>query len=299
VTTHFTLPGRWLVYMPHADYVGVSKKISSEQERSRLRIVGEQLKQREEGIILRTAASGESEQSLSADVSQLRELWEGIAVRSMEAKAPAELHHEAGLMRRIVRDTLTVDMDEIWIDDASRFQEAAALLQEMTPKLKDRIKLYKHDSGLSLFDAYRVNGQVTTAFGSRIPLANGGHLIWDETEALTVIDVNTGKFIGTSDLEDTVFRTNMEAADEIARLLRVRDIGGIIIIDFIDMEHEGNREQVMHRLTEKARSDQTKCSILGWTRLGLLELTRQKARENAVQQLREKCITCGAMIKHK
>lgn len=299
VTTHFTLPGRWLVYMPNADYVGVSKKISSEQERSRLRIVGEQLKQREEGIILRTAASGESEQSLSADVSQLRELWEGIAIRSIEAKAPTEIHHEAGLMRRMVRDTLTVEMDEIWIDDADRFQEAAALLEEMTPKLKDRIKLYVQNSSLSLFEAYRVNGQVTTAFGSRIPLANGGHLIWEETEALTVIDVNTGKFIGTSDLEDTVFRTNMEAADEIARLLRVRDVGGIIIIDFIDMEHDENRDQVMQRLTDKARSDQTKCSILGWTRLGLLELTRQKARENAVQQLREKCLSCGATIKHK
>jgi ribonuclease G len=294
VTTHFTLPGRWLVYMPNADYVGVSKKIGTEGERTRLRGIGEKLREQEEGIILRTAAGGESEHSLCADVAQLREIWHGIKERSIEAHAPYELHREAGLMRRAVRDTLTIDMDEIWIDDEARFEEASALLEEMTPQLRERLKPYQHKKGLSLFDAYLVSEQVTRAFERKILLVSGGYLIWEETEALTVIDVNTGKFTGTSGLEDTVFRTNMEAADEIARLLRVRDVGGIIIIDFIDMEQDEHREHVMQRLTEKCRNDQTKCTILGWTKLGLIEMTRKKARENAVRQLTERCESCGA-----
>jgi ribonuclease G len=294
VTTHFTLPGRWLVYMPNADYVGVSKKIGTEGERARLRMIGEKLREQEEGIILRTAAGGESELSLATDVVQLREIWHGIAERSQHAHAPSELHREAGLMRRAVRDTLTIDMDEIWIDDEARFEEASALLNEMTPQLRERLKPYKQKQGLSLFDAYLVTEQVTSAFERKILLVSGGYLIWEETEALTVVDVNTGKFTGTSGLEDTVFRTNMEAADEIARLLRVRDVGGIIIIDFIDMGQEEHRELVMQRLTERSRNDQTKCTILGWTKLGLIEMTRKKARENAVRQLTERCESCGA-----
>ncbi|MCA0755267.1 Rne/Rng family ribonuclease [Paenibacillus sp. N4] len=294
VTTHFTLPGRWSVYMPRADYVGVSKKIGKESERGRLRTIGERLRQQEEGIILRTAAEGESEHSLSGDITQARELWQAITARAEEAQAPAELHREAGLMRRAVRDSLTMDMDEIWIDDASRYEEAAELLQEMTPALRERLKCYKQRQGQSLFDYFRVTEQVERAFGRRIPLDIGGHLIWEETEALTVIDVNTGKFTGTSTLEDTVFRANMEAADEIARLLRIRDVGGIIIIDFIDMAQELHREQVMQRMEEMTRGDQTKCAILGWTKLGLLELTRKKARENAVNQLFDRCASCGA-----
>ncbi|WP_036719561.1 Rne/Rng family ribonuclease [Paenibacillus harenae] len=297
VTTHFTLPGRWLVYMPNADYVGVSKKIGTESERARLRSIGEKLRQQEEGIIMRTAAEGESELSLFSDAAQSRTLWQAIVAKSEELRAPAELHREAGLMRRAVRDTLKLDMDEIWIDDATKFEEAAALLQEMTPRLRERLKLYAPRHGQALFDWFRINEQVAVAFERRIPLLSGGYLIWEETEALTVIDVNTGKFTGTSDLEDTVFRTNMEAADEITRLLRVRDVGGIIIIDFIDMQVERHREQVMQRMTEKGRNDQTKMTVLGWTKLGLMEITRKKARENAVFLLSERCPSCGAVSK--
>ncbi|MFX3634900.1 MAG: Rne/Rng family ribonuclease [Candidatus Pristimantibacillus sp.] len=292
VTTHYTLPGRWLVFMPEAGYVGVSKKMSSEGERSRLKLIGERLRQGEEGLIIRTAAGGEAEQSLDADVTQMRQLWAIIMQRAALAHAPQELHREAGLMRRVVRDTLASDIDEVWIDDASRFSEAAALLKEMTPLLGNRLHLYDKQETLSLFDSFDVTNQANTALQPRIRLESGGSLVWDETEALTVIDVNTGKFTGDIDLEDTVFKTNMEAAEEIARLLKIRDVGGIIIIDFIDMENETNREQVMARLTEAARIDRTKCSILGWTRLGLMELTRKKARENAVQQLAERCDTC-------
>ncbi|KQO01345.1 Rne/Rng family ribonuclease [Paenibacillus sp. Leaf72] len=293
VTTHFTLPGRWLVLMPQAGYVGVSRKIAADSERARLRNVGEQLLQGEEGIILRTAASGETEQSLAADVAQLRANWERIITQAEVAKAPMGLHMEAGLLRRIVRDTLDMEVEEVWIDDASRLQEAAALLREMTPQLEKRLKLYDKNASLALFDAFDVTRQVHEAFQPNIRLASGGSLIWGETEALTVIDVNTGKFTGATNLEDTVFRTNLEAADEIARLLRLRDVGGIIIIDFIDMENESNRERIMARLNEWARRDRTKCSVVGWTRLGLMEVTRKKAREGAAGQLTERCPCCG------
>ncbi|WP_336784510.1 Rne/Rng family ribonuclease [Paenibacillus sp. MMO-177] len=294
VTTHFTLPGRWLVYMPIAGYVGVSKKIMAESERSRIRMIGERLRQGEEGIIMRTAAEGECEESLGADVDQLRQLWTSVLQRSEHAKAPAELHREAGLLRRAVRDTLTDDMDEVWLDDPSRYSEAVSLLKEMTPHLAGRLKLFDpRKEKASLFDRFGVSDQIETAFSSRIRLESGGSLVWDETEALTVIDVNTAKYIGATGLEDTVFKTNMEAADEIARLLRIRDVGGIIVIDFIDMENESNREKVMARLSEWAKKDRTKCTVFGWTRLGLLELTRRKARDNAARQLTERCPACG------
>ncbi|WP_042164738.1 Rne/Rng family ribonuclease [Paenibacillus gorillae] len=293
VTTHFTLPGRWLVYMPVAGYVGVSKRVGKESERTRLRLIGERLLQGEEGIILRTAAEGESEQALEADVEQLRQQWNDISNRAAKAPVPSELHREAGLLRRIVRDAMTQAIDEVWIDDATRHSEVQALLREMTPQLEQRLKLYDRASDKPLFEAFGVTEQANADFQRRIRLSSGGLLIWEETEALTVIDVNTGKFTGDNDLEDTVFKANMEAADEIARLLAVRDVGGIIIVDFIDMEDEGNRERVMSRMSEWAKRDRTKCAVLGWTRLGLLELTRKKARENATQQLTVRCEACG------
>lgn len=293
VTTHYSLPGRWLVYMPEADYIGVSKKVPSESERTRLRAAGEQLRVGEEGIIMRTAAAFESLESLRSDVMQLRSLWEAVVQRSHAAKAPAQLHREAGLLRRVIRDTAAADIDEVWIDDASRYKEAAALVKEMTPLLESRLRLYDGRKGSKLFEAFGITKQVDHVFGSRIELASGGYLIWDETEALTVIDVNTGKYTGTSDLEDTVYRTNKEAAEEIARLLRLRDVGGIIIIDFIDMEHEHNQDRIRLQLEELVKQDRTKCTVVGWTRLGLLEMTRKKARENVVRQLTERCTECG------
>lgn len=292
VTTHYSLPGRWLVYMPEAGYTGVSKKINSESERTRLRHIGEKIRHEDEGIILRTAASDETEHSLGADVIHLRQLWSSINERAAHVKAPAELHKEAGLLRRVVRDTLTSDMDEVWIDDASRYADAAALIQEMIPQLADRLRVFNH-AQTTLFDFFSVTEQANAAFQRHIRLESGGSLVWDETEALTVIDVNTGKFTGNRDLEDTVYTTNMEAADEISRLLQIRDTGGIIVVDFIDMENEANRDRVMARMVEWSKRDRTKCTILGWTRLGLLELTRKKARENAVQQLTERCSACG------
>ncbi|MBH5317149.1 Rne/Rng family ribonuclease [Paenibacillus sp. GSMTC-2017] len=293
VTMHYNLAGRWLVYMPYADYVGVSKKIGSEAERERLRLIGEKLRLDEEGIIMRTAASGEGEDALTADVSKLRDLWVTIKLGSSKGSAPQLLHSEAGLLHRAIRDTLTLDMDEVWIDCKTKFHEASKLLHDMTPTLKEKLKLFEQRGASGMYQQFKVSEQIVTAFSKRIPMMNGGYLIWEETEALTVIDVNTGKYIGTDNLEDTVFQTNIEAAELISRLLRVRDVGGIIIIDFIDMQREDSRQKILVSMTDEAKRDGTKCTIVGWTRLGLMELTRKKARENAIQQLKESCKVCN------
>lgn len=292
VTTHFSLPGRCLVFMPDADYVGVSKKIEPEQERSRLRTIGEAIRLPGEGVILRTAAQGESEEALEADLAFLRGQWQQIVQRSADAKAPVELHREAGIMRRLIRDMLTTEVEEIWIDHPERYQEALRFMREMAPQLEERVHWHGPGQPQQLFQRFEVKAQLNKAFSMHIQLESGAALVWDQTEALTVIDVNTSKFTGTSHLEDTVFRTNMEAADEIARLLRLRDTGGIIIIDFIDMEDAAHKEQVMDRLEQLVRQDRTKCQVVGWTRLGLLEMTRKKAKENIMLRLYEPCEAC-------
>jgi len=291
VTTHYSLPGRYLVYMPYADYVGVSKRIGSEQERERLRQAGEAIREAEEGIILRTAAEGESLEALRRDAAYLRELWRRIEERAAAAEAPCELHREAGLMHRLVRDMLDADTDRIWIDDRRAMQDWVALIGTIAPGMAANVSLFE-DARATLFGKHGVYAQLDKAYAHRIRLASGGDLAWDQTEALTVIDVNTGKYTGTNDLEDTVFRTNMEAAEEIARLLRLRDAGGIVIVDFIDMEDEAHRASVCERLEQLVKSDRAKCHVVGWTKLGLLELTRKKVRDAAAGQLYETCAAC-------
>ncbi|MHA7962541.1 Rne/Rng family ribonuclease [Paenibacillus sp. CAU 1782] len=299
VTTHFNLPGRYLVYMPEAAYVGVSKKIGSESERERLRLIGEAIRSNQEGIIMRTAAEGESEEALAGDAGKLRQLWNHVLEKAATCNAPCQLHVEAGLMHRVIRDTLVADIHELWIDHGGKFKEAQRLLGEMAPAHRDRLKLYSPQEGQDLFRHFGVEEQLETAFARRIPLASGGYLIWEETEALTVIDVNTGKFTGSDSLEDTVYRTNLEAAELISRLLRIRDVGGIVIIDFIDMERDESRNRILARMTEEAKEDGTKCSIVGWTKLGLMELTRKKAREAAAVHKGELCPCCGGSGRHK
>lgn len=288
VTTHFSLPGRYLVYMPIADYIGVSKKVSTEAERSRMRAVGERIRLPGEGVILRTAAEGESLESLQQDVQFLREHWHEIRQRGETASAPTLVHRDADLVHRLVRDLLTTEIDEIWIDDGSVYRKTRATMKRLAPAMLPRLRLFEPQiGGASLFQLNHIHEQLQEASQRRYRLKCGGDLVWDQTEALTVVDVNTGRFVGTSDLEDTVFRTNVEAAEQIARLLRLRDVGGIIIVDFIDMEEEQHREQVMHLLERRVRSDRTKCQVVGWTRLGLLEMTRKKVREQKILPVKD------------
>jgi ribonuclease G len=291
VTTHCALTGRWLVFMPEAGYVALSKKIDSDEERKRLKAIGEKLCQDGEGVILRTVAAGEEESSLEMDMSVLREQWKHIVQQAQRCKAPKELFHDVELVPRLIRDIFSEETDEFIVDNVQQMQQAHQILDTIAPKLRDRVLL--HEGKQSVNEIYNVRKQLEQALQTKQWLASGGYLIIDQTEAMTVIDVNTGKYTGSTNLEETVFNTNIEAAWEIARLLRLRDIGGIIIIDFIDMELEEHRKRIIETLEEAVLRDRTKTHIVGWTKLGLLEMTRKKVRENKDALYFEACKACG------
>ena len=291
VTTHFSLPGRWIVYMPDADYVAISRKITNEEERLRLKTVAEQLRRPGEGLIVRTVAEGEPVQAIEQDLNDLREQWNHIRRMAEQAKAPEELYHDLDLVPRLIRDLFTDQVDEIIIDDSRTGTEIAEYVHRFLPHLADRVQIRRPEE--RLFERFQIDEQLDRLFRPKVWLDNGGYLMIDYTEALTVIDVNTGKYTGTDDLEQTVFETNLLAAEMIARLLRLRDLGGIIIVDFIDMDREEHREQVWQRLVELARMDRTKCNVVGWTKLGLLEITRKRIRENIAQEEAGICPYCN------
>lgn len=277
ITTHYSLPGRWLVYMPHAGYVAISKKIKLEEERDRLKLVGEQLRQEEEGLILRTVAEEQSITSIEQDFRYLQEQWRSILNRAQMVTAPSALHHDLSMVQRLIRDAYSPETDNIIVDCTKVAEEVSLFVSSILPDEKPNVNVYKGKT--PLLERYLVTSQVERDFGRKVWLPGGAYLIWDHTEALTVIDVNTGKYTGGQDLEDTVYRTNIEAAAEMARLIRLRDIGGIIIIDFIDMESEQHRDAVLDTLSHAMSQDRTQHHILGWTRLGLVEMTRKRMRE--------------------
>lgn len=292
VTTHYSLPGRHIVYMPEADYVAVSKKIEPESERVRLKSLGEHMRSPGEGMILRTVAGGEPDQTLLDDLLQLRHQWKEIRAASETAEAPNELYRDLNLVQRMIRDVFDPGSDEVIMDNAAQQERVRAYLEQALPGAETRILFYREPT--PLFEAYPVEHQLHRDFGRKIRLPGGGTLIWDQTEALTVVDVNTGKFTGADDrLETTVTDTNLEAAEEIARLLRLRDVGGIVIVDFIDMQEEQNRTRVWNRLEERLAKDRTQSHVVGWTKLGLLEMTRKKVRESVGGLFYESCATCG------
>lgn len=280
VTTHYSLPGRWLVYMPSSGYVAVSKKIGQEEERSRLREIGEELRTPEEGLILRTVAEYAEKEAVAEDLAQLREQWGTILLKGEQASAPAALHHDLSMVQRLMRDVYSPATDELIMDCPEQAGEATAFLAAMLQGKQPNVRIYKAD--IPLFDYYGIKQQLDKDFQRKVWLPGGGYLVWDTTEALTVIDVNTGKFTGGDNLEDTVFRTNVEAAREIARLVRLRDTGGIIIVDFIDMSSEHHRTAVCDTLEASLNGDRTQHHILGWTKLGLLEMTRKRMREQPI-----------------
>lgn len=291
VTTHYTLPGRWMVYMPFADYVGVSKKISRDAERSRLKGIGERLRMKEEGVIMRTVSQDEPHEAVEGDLSFLRAQWDNITRRAQTAEAPALLHRDLSIVQRFIRDAFNPQRDQLIIDSPVAVKEAKAFLDDMAPDGYKPVSLYNGPE--SIFTAYGVQEQLHKSFSRKITLEGGATMIWDETEALTVIDVNTAQYIGGASLEETVTNTNLLAAEEIGRLIRLRDTGGIIIVDFIDMEEEIHRKMVTERLEKVICKDRTKTHILGWTRLGLLEMTRKKARHDSASFAPILCQCCG------
>ncbi|MCY0879092.1 MAG: Rne/Rng family ribonuclease [Firmicutes bacterium] len=290
VTTDISLPGRYLVLTPYSETVGVSRRIDSERERTRLREMAEKLRPKGMGLIVRTVAEGASQRALMRDLAYLRRVWSRVRHKSRTSKAPQMLHREAGLIARSLRDHLDDHVDRLIIDDPHAYMKARELAQTLSPGLKNRIELYQ--GPVPLFEARGIEAELDRALKRRVWLKCGGYLVIDETEALTVIDVNTGKNVGTTDLSDTVLATNKEAAVEIARQLRLRDISGIIVIDFIDMENEEDQAEVIRTFQRALRSDRTRVTVLGLTRLGLLEMTRKKVRESLLNQMTRVCPVC-------
>ena len=290
VTTHITLAGRSLVLMPTMDYVGVSRRIEKDEERVRLRKILNEIKPQGMGVIVRTASAGKTKEMFEEDLESIRHLYDSIEKKAKSVKAPALLHEEQSLVYRTVRDLLMKDVDRVFVNEQNCFEQIKSIAEVMAPKLKARILLKQSEA---LFDRYDTEGKIDKALSRKVWLKSGGYVIIDRTEALTCIDVNTGKFVGKDNLEKTITATNCEAAKEIAKQLRLRDIGGIVIIDFIDMEKESNRSMVLGTLKNALRDDHTRSHVFGFTHLGLVEMTRKKTGRNIGDTLQEICPYCN------
>jgi ribonuclease G len=290
VTTHVSIAGRHLVFMPTMEHIGVSRRITDEEERRRLRDILETLVPHGGGFVARTAAETRTPEELQADLEFLRQVWNDILTRMESMSAPATLYEDLDLALRSVRDLVTPELDRIIVDDADEYERLTRFMRRFMPRYLDRVTHYT--GGDALFDAYGVEIELNRALGRKVWLKSGGYLIIDQTEALTAIDVNTGRFVGRRNLEDTILRTNMEAIQEVVTQLRLRNLGGIIIIDFIDMEQEQNRNRVFTALTEALEQDRAKTNILKISELGLVEMTRKRVRESLLRTLSEPCYYC-------
>ena len=291
LSSHVTLAGRLLVLLTDVKYVGVSKKLP-EDARARLHAIGKALLERGgAGLILRTAAKDAGEEAIVAEYARLTDAWRDIQNRAKHGVAPKLLHDDNALALRAVRDRLNEETDALWADGEACFDELRGLASALAPKHIDKIRL--HDSATPLFDLYRVDSQADKALEKYVWLKSGGSLVIEETEALTVVDVNTGKNVGKKSAEETVFRNNCEAARELMRQLRLRDIGGIVVVDFIDMASKEHREALLDVLRECAKRDPVRVNVVGLTGLGLVEMTRKKARQSLSRQLTHTCSDCG------
>ncbi len=291
VTGQITIPGRYLVLVPGADYIGVSKRIESQAERDRLRREVENLKPEELGLIVRTVAEGVDREVMAQDLQFLVQLWNRILSRFQQKVAPAILYQDLSLTCRIARDLFVEDFSSFMVDNEHEYDKVREIVDYISPHLKSKVKLYREDE--PIFERYGVEKEIEKALARQVWLKSGGYLVFDETEALTVIDVNTGRYIGRRNLADTILRTNLEAAEEIARQVRLRDIGGIIIIDFIDMSIEEHRRKVLDKLNNSIKNDRTKTYVLGLTNLGLVEMTRKKVRQDLSEYLQQPCPYCS------
>ncbi|NLW24592.1 MAG: Rne/Rng family ribonuclease [Clostridia bacterium] len=287
VTRHLTLPGRLLVLMPDTDYIGISRRIVDERERERLKEIAERIKPGNMGLIIRTVAEGAEGDDLAEDLEVLLKTWEKIQQKSTQSGAPFLVHKDLELVERILRDIVTDDVKRIMVNSPYTYEQITEIIGDKT--LKYRVSLHEDTD---LFAKYNIPQELNKALKRRVWLKSGGYIVIDQTEALASIDVNTGKYVGSVDLEDTVYRTNLEAAVEIARQLRLRNIGGIIIIDFIDMENEEHNQEVLAKLEEELKKDKVKAHILGLTSLGLVEMTRKKVRHSLSTALERICPCC-------
>jgi ribonuclease G len=290
ITSHLSIAGRHLVLTPWSKRVGVSRRIESDRERRRVREIVTRLRPKDLGFIIRTAGEAAREADLEADIKYLASVWEEIKLRMEEVDAPARLHGELSLPLKTIRDFANPKTKRIVIDDPDTYEEMKSFISRFVADPKPRLELYE---GIEpIFDHFGLESVVDTNLGKKVWLKSGGYLIVDQSEALTAIDVNTGRFVGKRDLEETVLKTNLEAVQEVVNQLRFRNIGGLIIVDLIDMESAENRDKVYRAFQEAARNDKSKTNLLKISELGLVEMTRKRTRENLVQQLCEPCSYC-------
>jgi ribonuclease G len=290
VTTYVSLPGRYLVYMPTVNHIGISRRIGGSDERGRLKELLYRLRKPGSGYIIRTVSEGTTEEEFKSDMEFLELLWQSMLKKNERTVAPALLHIDLDLIFRTVRDHFTKRVDRLVIDSKEEYERIKDYAQMYLQELTSRVELYTKEE--PVFDAYEIEPEITRALSRKVWLKSGGYLVIDRTEALTVIDVNTGRYVGKKDLEETILRTNMEALKEIAYQLRLRNIGGIIIIDFIDMEREKNKERVFQSFQEAMSKDKARINILKISELGLIEMSRERTRDDIQRILCEPCYYC-------
>ena len=292
LTTHISIPGRFLVLMPFDNRIGLSKRIEDHKERDRIRKIIEELKLPQDiGFIVRTAAIGASPRDFLRETRYLTGLWQQIKYRARKARPPQRIHEEYDLILRTARDMFTDEVDKFEIDSKDDFRRVSRFLAMTSPHLRQRLKFYNDRA--PLFEKYDVERHIEKIYSRIVHLKGGGYLIFDETESLVAIDVNSGKSVGHRNLEETAFRTNVEAANEVPRQLKLRDLGGIIIIDFIDMESHGHRKTVFKTLEDALESDKAKTKILNISSIGLVEMTRQRVRRSIEGKSYQKCPYCA------
>ena len=291
ITSHVSIAGRHLVLTPWAQRVGVSRRIESDRERRRLREIVNRIRPQDLGFIIRTAGEGTREADLEADVRYLTAVWDDVQIRKDQVRAPEALYREPSLPLRVIRDFANSETKRIVVDSQQAYDEMKSFVDRFVAPPRPRIKLYEGTE--PIFDHFGTEAQIDANLGRKVWLKSGGYLIIDQSEALTAIDVNTGRYVGRRDLEDTVLKTNLEAVREVVQQLRFRNIGGLIIIDLIDMESAENREKTFRALQDAIRQDKAKTNILKISELGLVEMTRKRTRENLVQMLCEPCSYCN------
>jgi len=290
ITSHISLPGRNLVYMPTVDHVGISRRIENEEERERLKHLIDIMRPAGTGFIVRTVAEAKDGDELKADMDYLVNLWEQISARCENKGAPCLIHSDLDVTSKVLRDILTEDVSRIIVDSQVEYRKIERFLDTFMPGHDFKVEEY-HGSE-PIFDAFGLEVEIARALGRKVWLKSGGYIIIEQTEALTAVDVNTGRFVGKHNLEDTILKTNLEAVKEVAFQLRLRNIGGLIIIDFIDMEKEVHREKVHAALEEVLKNDKSKTNILKISELGLVEMTRKRVRESIGRTLCEPCPYC-------
>jgi ribonuclease G len=290
ITSHISLPGRFLVLMPTSSHIGVSRKIEDEAERLRLREMVFELRCDQLGYIVRTASEGISQEKLAQEMDFLKNLWATTQKKYLHAPTPTLLHQELNVSLRAVRDLLIHEAEKLIVDSETGYQAICNFLDTFMSSLKDSVELYKGQE--PIFDQFNLEGDISRALKRKVWLKSGGYIVIEHTEALTAIDVNTGRFVGKHNLEETIVKTNLEAVKEIAYQIRLRDVGGIIIIDFIDMERKSNQEKIFNALNEAFRKDRSKTHILPMSEMGLIQMTRKRTRKPLTRLLCEPCFYC-------